>query len=145
MGHELQDRISLELGTRVAGRLRHSPELLEVARQNLARWSRLNANSPSLLRCYDEWREILTRPLDQICALLSAETEEGQRLRQNSPFAGVLPASEVWEIKAQRRRVGNIPAKTGPSLHALAKDKAARFVGVSDLATNPKHFEVFGQ
>jgi CRISPR/Cas system-associated endoribonuclease Cas2 len=39
-----------------------------------------------------------------ICLILSAETEEGQRLRQNSPFAGVLSAEEVWEIKARHRR-----------------------------------------
>ncbi|MEP6673069.1 MAG: ribbon-helix-helix protein, CopG family [Chthoniobacter sp.] len=40
---------------------------------------------------------------------------------------------------------------TGPSMkgrasfHALAKDKAARFRGPRDLATNPKHMEDFGR
>lgn len=36
--------------------------------------------------------------------MLSADTNEGQRLRQNSPFAGVRPVPAVWEIKAHRRR-----------------------------------------
>jgi len=46
----------------------------------------------------------LARPVAEICAALIAETEEGQRLRQNSPFAGVLPPDEVWEIKSRLRR-----------------------------------------
>jgi hypothetical protein len=35
--------------------------------------------------------------------------------------------------------------KSRPSFHALAKDKAARFRGPRDLATNPKHLEDFGR
>jgi len=55
------------------------------------------------LRCYAEWREILARPLEEICEVLCAENEEGRRLRQNSPFAGVLSAAEVWEVKSRLR------------------------------------------
>jgi len=54
MSHELHDAISLEIGRRVANRLQATPALIDVARSNLARWSRLNADAPSLLRCYDE-------------------------------------------------------------------------------------------
>ena len=104
MTHDLQDAISLELARRVVVRLRASPSLLDVARANLARWSRQNADAPSLLRCYAEWQAILAFPLDEVCDLLCAETEEGQRLRQNSPFAGVLPPAEVWTIKAAIRK-----------------------------------------
>ena len=103
MNHEFQDEVSLELARRVANRLAASPELLAVALGNLNRWSRLNADAPSLLRCYREWQEILTHPVAYVCQCLCAETEEGQRLRQNSPFAGVLTASEVWEIKSRLR------------------------------------------
>lgn len=104
MNHKLQDQISLDLGRRVAARLRTSPEPLLIARQNLDRWTRLNAEVPSLLRCYDEWRQILLRPTEDICEILCAETEEGQRLRQNSPFAGALSPAEVWEVKSNARR-----------------------------------------
>ena len=103
MDHQVQDEISLEIAVRVAARLRASPELVSVARENLARWSRLNAGAPSLLRCYAEWRQILDRPLDQVCETLCAQNEEGQRLRQNSPFAGILSPAEVWEIKRRLR------------------------------------------
>ena len=101
--HELTDEISLAMGRCVATRLRRHPELLQVARENLDRWTRLNANAPGLLRCYAEWRGILDRPLDETCELLSSDNEEARRLRQNSPFAGVLNAREVWELKQQFR------------------------------------------
>ena len=35
--------------------------------------------------------------------------------------------------------------KGRPSFHALAKDKAARFRGPRDLASNPRHLEGFGE
>ncbi len=103
MDHTFQDVVSLEIARRVAARLTASPELLMAALNNLDRWSRLNAGAPSLLRCYAEWREILSQPVEEVCARLCAESDEGQRLRQNYPFAGVLPATEVWDIKRRFR------------------------------------------
>lgn len=99
MSHAVQDRISLEIGQRVAAGLPTHPEWLDLARANLARWSQRNAGSPSLLRCYAEWQALLALPIAEIVAILTAETDEGQRLRQNSPFAGALTPAEVWEIK----------------------------------------------
>jgi len=88
------------MGRRVAERLRQQPKLVDLARGNLARWSRQNDSAASLLRCYAEWQDILSKPVDEICRLLVAETDEAQRLRQNSPFAGILSPAEVWTIKA---------------------------------------------
>jgi hypothetical protein len=101
--HSEIDEVSLELARRVADRLRAQPELLVIARENLRRWSQRNADAPSLLRCYAEWQAILERPLEEICGVLCAETTEGQRLRQNSPFAGILSPAEVWKIKSAHR------------------------------------------
>ena len=109
MKHSETDQVSLELGRRVAERLRWQPELVAFARANLARWSRQNTSAPSLLRCYAEWQEILARPVDEICNLLCSESDDAQRLRQNSPFAGVLPPAEVWEVKS---RFHHAPATT---------------------------------
>ncbi len=78
-----------------------------MARENLDRWSTLNRDAPSLLRCYSEWRAILDRPIPEICATLTAPTDEGQRLRQNSPFVGALTPQEVWEIKRRNRHDQN--------------------------------------
>ena len=103
MGHEYQDRVSLEMARRVAAGLRDHPEWLELARANLERWSRQNHDAPTLLRCYAEWSRLLSHPVAEVQAILTAETDEGQRLRQNSPFAGALNAREVLEIKSRLR------------------------------------------
>ena len=99
MGHEVQDRISLELARRIADGLPEHPEWIDLARANLEHWSRRNSDSPRLLRCYAEWQQLLALPIPEIQRILTAQTDEGQRLRQNSPFAGVLSPQEVWEIK----------------------------------------------
>jgi hypothetical protein len=103
MQHELIDEMSLALGRRVAERLSRQPELLQIARANLDRWSARNAGVSSLLRCYAEWRVILERPLEDICGVLTEDTEEARRLRQNSPFAGILTPREVWDLKRSVR------------------------------------------
>ena len=91
--------MSLEMGRRVAARLRQQPALLRLAHDNLDRWTRRNSDAPALICCYEEWRAILQRPLEEICRLLISDSEEARRLRHNSPFAGVLSAREVWELK----------------------------------------------
>ena len=109
MNHSEIDQVSLEMARRVAERLRHNPELREIAYANLARWSRQNAAGGSLLRCYAEWEEILSRPVEEICELLCSASDNVQRLRQNSPFVGVLSPAEVWEIKS---RFHHVPTTT---------------------------------
>ena len=103
MDHSYQDAVSLELATRVANGLSSHPEWIAKARENLARWSRQNANAPWLLRCYEEWRRILDNPVDEVCRILLERSDEGQRLRQSSPFAGVVHYRQVWEIKRRIR------------------------------------------
>lgn len=103
MSHTEIDQVSLELARRVVEKLRRQPELLDFARTNLARWSQQNSSAPSLLRCYAEWQEILSHPVEEICEVLCSQAEDAQRLRQNSPFAGVLSPTEVWEVKSRFR------------------------------------------
>jgi Arc/MetJ family transcription regulator len=103
MNHSEIDQVSLEMARQVADRLRRNPKLLKNASANLTRWKQQNASADSLLRSYAEWEDILARPVGEICDLLCAQTSEGQRLRQNSPFVGILSPAEVWEIKARFR------------------------------------------
>jgi hypothetical protein len=107
MNHSETDQVSLELARRVAEKLRWQPELIDFARANLARWSQRNHSTPSLLRCYSEWQQILSRPPEEIRTLLCSESDEAQRLRQNSPFAGVLTPAEVWEVKSRFRHASS--------------------------------------
>lgn len=103
MHHQYQDRVSLELARRVADGLDAHPEWLVLARENLDRWMQNNADAPGLVRCYAEWRALLERGIPVVRATLLDPSDEGQRLRQNSPFAGVLSPSEVWDIKRRLR------------------------------------------
>lgn len=103
MRHQDLDKASLAMAQLIAEGLPDHPEWLELARTNLSRWSARNADAPSLLRCYEEWSRLLDLPVHRIQALLVEESDEGQRLRQNSPFAGVLPPAKVWEIKRRIR------------------------------------------
>lgn len=99
VSHAMLDKASLEMARRVAAEVTRRPELIDLARANLDRWSQRNHDAPGLLRCYAEWRAILEKPVAEVLAILTAETEEGQRLRQNTPFVGVLSPQEVWAIK----------------------------------------------
>jgi hypothetical protein len=92
--HEWIDRRSLALHEAVAARLEAQPELLEVARANLQR--RLQVRSVPALR---EWQDLLDRvTLPDLLAVLRSPSEAAARLRQSSPFAGVLTPEERQSI-----------------------------------------------
>lgn len=92
--HAWIDRRSLALHDAVAAKIEAAPELLDVARANLARW--LESNPAPALR---EWQALLERAsLPQLLALLRSSDERSTRLRQSSPFAGLLTPQERLAI-----------------------------------------------
>jgi hypothetical protein len=92
--HEWIDARSLALHEAVAAKLEAQPQLLEVARANLKRW--LAARPAAALR---EWQRLLdSLPLPQLVQLLRSPEEEAARLRQSSPFAGILSLAERQDI-----------------------------------------------
>lgn len=101
--HNVNDRASYEMASRIASELPRRPEWIELARANLRRWKQGRSDDPSTVRNCDEWLEILKRPVAEVCAILTAPTDEGQRLRSNTPFAGTLAPREVWSIKKRVR------------------------------------------
>jgi hypothetical protein len=107
MGHAQQDKVGLEIARTIAAQLPRRPEWLVLARENLERWKARNGGSMSLMACYDEWGDMLCRPLPEICAALIEVSDRAQRLRQNSPFAGALTPAEVWDIKRRVRHEQN--------------------------------------
>ena len=97
-GHQRIDQRSLAMHRAIAEKLRTNPGLMDIARDNLLRWSAARGHSQPY---WDAWREILNRPLPEILDLLVEETERMTALRQTSPFAGVLEPAERWAIYAQ--------------------------------------------
>ncbi|MBY0495103.1 MAG: hypothetical protein K2Y23_12905 [Cyanobacteria bacterium] len=92
--HQWIDRRSLALHDAVAAKLEAQPELLNVARANLRRWLRSSPSEPLL-----EWARVLdTTPLPDLIVLLRSSDEDAIRLRQSSPFAGLLAPRERQTI-----------------------------------------------
>lgn len=80
----------------IARKIERDPKLLEIARRNVERWSaQRNNERPAWL---DEWRELLNQPWENIAALITELSENGARLRQSSPFAGILTNQERSRI-----------------------------------------------
>jgi len=91
--HSLLDRRALEMDRIVARRLDENPDaVLGRARKNLERWlGRCDASVRPVLM---EWKEILERPPERVREVLLGEDCESARLRQSSPFCGILTPQE---------------------------------------------------
>ena len=99
--HEAIDRRSLEMDLAIASRLRQCPELLHGVRQIHARWS-LSADA-SVRPVLDEWKLILDGPFEEILGVLEGTDERSVRLRQSSPFCGILTNGERTRILLENR------------------------------------------
>lgn len=93
--HIRLDERSLALHRLVAQKVLADPALLERARANMRRWQE-NHGSPSFARA--EWEQILSGPVDQVAELLVERSERATRLRQSSPFTGILTEAERLAI-----------------------------------------------
>lgn len=98
--HARREKESLEMHRRIADKLRHNPEpILRKASENLHRWL-ARQDGEALAGVWREWLDILSHtPPQQLASWLVSDDSRAQRLRQSSPFAGVLPPQEIWQIK----------------------------------------------
>lgn len=94
--HRLRDARSLALHCKTAAKIAANPALLHVARRNLERWT--EAAGIEAPRYLAEWRRILARPWPEIAAVMTGFDEHAIRLRQSSPFAGILTPEERRRI-----------------------------------------------
>ena len=96
--HQFLDEFALAYHRAVAERLRgDGAAVINHARRNLDRW----AGSPGDNRTLEEWRKILDEsPINKLIEIITDTSDEGQRLRSSSPFAGTLSHEERLEILA---------------------------------------------
>jgi hypothetical protein len=94
-GHERIDRRSVVLHHAIAIKLRENPALLDIARENLDRWSAASGRSQPY---WDAWRKLINGPFEDLLKLLVEDSETMTALRQATPFAGVLSPVERWKI-----------------------------------------------
>lgn len=94
--HRLLDARSLAMHAVIAHKISHDPRLLQVAVRNLARWRSRWAGDPP--HWFQEWQRLLARPWSEIASLLTEQSEHAIRLRQSTPFAGVLTPLERRKV-----------------------------------------------
>ena len=94
--HRVLDARSLALHVLIVAKIDRDPSLLGLGLDNLRRWkARRGSDSPTWIA---EWTEILARPWPEVAAILTEQSETAVRLRQSSPFAGILSGAERRRI-----------------------------------------------
>jgi hypothetical protein len=89
--HSRLDERSLAMHQLIAAKVQADPALLDKARENVRRWQ-ASDGSPKLALA--EWEQILDGPSNQVAQFLAERSERATRLRQSSPFAGILTEAE---------------------------------------------------
>jgi len=75
-------------------------ELLDLARARVREWQEAGGANTVWA---DAWSKVLSRPLDEVVAVLCDPGSRGRDLRQASPFAGVLDPRVRWAILRRLR------------------------------------------
>jgi hypothetical protein len=103
--HARLEERSLALHREIAGRLRQNPGLLAGVRERLGNDINSGCFSLSVADAMREWLDLLNaNPLEQTLALLTDPGENARRLRQSTPFAGILTQEERHRILEEHER-----------------------------------------
>ena len=91
--HQAIDRANAATDRLIARRLRRDPRLVQRARRNLKRW--MARDGKSVAPVFLEWAGVLdTLTRAELADFLERGTARARRLRQSSPFLGLLTNSE---------------------------------------------------
>jgi len=91
----------------IAEKLRADPKLLEKVRDRLQAMLSDDRISISTRDAYREWLDVIERhSFEEVLSLLVEPSEEAVRLRQATPFAGILSRTERETIA---RKVPSFP------------------------------------
>ena len=121
--HEVIDERALEMDRVVARELRADPSKLDRVVAWIERFLADPDYSVHSKDALTEWLDLIrTRGLPGVLAALEDRSEEGQRIRQSSPFAVIMPQDE-------RRRI---------LAHYEARRPRAHPAGVSCLTSSPR-------
>ena len=97
-GHPEIDQRTLERTRLIVANVDADPTLIEVAVENLRRW--IARTSGAANACDVEWARLLAeKPWREFREMLLKGSDEHQRLRSSSPFAGVLTEEERRPVR----------------------------------------------
>jgi hypothetical protein len=94
--HKTIDMRSLEIAAAIVNKIENDPlkNGLQKAYSVCMHWYNMHHTYAT-----QEWLEILkNKKWEEIKKILLDPSEEGKRLRQNSPFCGILTPKERWSI-----------------------------------------------
>lgn len=94
--HRMLDVRSLAMHCRIARKIDTNTALLEIPKRNLKRWRKMKSGAMPVY--LDEWQQILDYPWPEVAAFITSFSDEAVRLRQSSPFAGVLTSKERKQV-----------------------------------------------
>lgn len=97
--HVSVDRRSMAYHRLIAAKIESDPTLVIRARDNIARWRSMGQQETYL----EEWSRILSRDTREIVRFLRSSGQRATRLRQSSPFTGVLSDEERTAILRAHR------------------------------------------
>ncbi|MCF7972253.1 MAG: hypothetical protein K9N55_00400 [Phycisphaerae bacterium] len=93
--HEQIDQRSLLMAKKIVAKIDKDPERngLNKARGVCQRWASHRAEPVT-----KEWGAILTQSWETIRQILLEDSDNSRRLRQSSPFCGILSPQERWNL-----------------------------------------------
>jgi hypothetical protein len=95
--HQLHEMRSLMMHRIVAERFHQDPvTIIEFGLSNLERWRKKGVDCDD----FEIWEEILRFTPQRLTEVFSSSSEESIRLRQSSPFAGLISEDSRQEILA---------------------------------------------
>jgi hypothetical protein len=96
--HQTIDRVNAAADRLIARRLRRDPRLVQRARRNLKRW--IARDGRNVAPVFLEWAGVLdTLTRAELADFLERGTARARRLRQSTPFLGLLTKSERRRIE----------------------------------------------
>ncbi len=100
--HQFIDEFNLAYHRAVAEILRRESEAVILrARQNIARWIQSDVYDEGEKPALFEWDKILVESsVEELIAIITEASDEGQRLRQSTPFTGILSKQQRTAILA---------------------------------------------
>ncbi len=102
--HRFLEARCLAMHCLMAQKIERVSALLDRVRQTLETWrARYTNEGDPVPRALAEWQRILGEPWPVIAALMTDAGERGTRLRQSTPFAGVLTPEERERVYAAFR------------------------------------------
>ena len=105
--HRKLEERSLALHREIAQRIRRNPDLLTKVHERLSKDIHSGRFSISLTDAMQEWLEILkSNSVEQVLELLVDDSQNARRLRQSTPFAGILTQEERRRILEKHESAG---------------------------------------